>query len=140
MSSFERILTEGQAGFAGFLEAIEAYLEAQAVPSATAAQMMIVFDEVISNVFSHGRHDREPTVSVRIDVIEDSIKAEISDDGNAFDPLSRPEPDTISSVEDRELGGLGIHIVRKLMDEVVYSRADGRNRLRFFKVFPLEPR
>ena len=139
MSSFERILTDGQAGFTGLLDAIETYLEGQKVPLATAAQMMIVFDEVISNVFSYGSDDHTPSVSVKIEVGQDSIEAEIADDGNAFDPLSRPEPDTGAPVEDRELGGLGIHIVRKLMDDVIYSRADGWNRLRFFKVFPLEP-
>ena len=138
MSSFERTLTDGQAGFAGLLDTIEIYLEAQNVPPATTAQMMIVFDEVISNVFSYGGDGRAPAVSVRIDVDKDSIRAEVADDGNAFDPLARPEPDTIGSVEDRELGGLGIHIVRKLMDEVRYSRTDGRNRLRFFKVSPLD--
>lgn len=138
MSSFELTLTDGQTGFAGFLETIETYLEAQNVPPATEAQLMIAFDEVISNVFSHGGDNREPSVRVQIDVREDSVVAEIADDGNAFNPLSRPEPDTTLSAEDRALGGLGIHIVRKLMDEVVYSRKDDWNRLRFFKVFPLD--
>ena len=138
MSSFERTLTDGQAGFSGFLQGIETFLETQAIPSETAAQMMIVFDEMISNVFRHGADGQEPTVFVRIDVGEESIKAEIVDDGNPFDPLSQAEPDTIAPVEERELGGLGIHIVRKLMDEVGYARKDGRNKLRFFKVFPLD--
>ena len=138
MSSFERTLKDGQGGFAGFLEAIESYLDEQCVPSATAAQLMIVFDEVISNVFSHGADGRKPAVHVKIDVREDSVSVEIADDGTAFDPLSRPDPATDLPVEDRPLGGLGLHIVRKLMDEIVYSRKDGWNRLRFFKVFPLE--
>lgn len=138
MSSFERTLTDGQTGFVGFLETIETHLDAQCIPPATAAQLMIVFDEVISNVFTHGGDGREPAVFVQIDVREGSVVAEIADDGDAFDPLSQPEPDTTLSVEDRALGGLGIHIVRKLMDEVVYSRKDGWNTLRFFKVFPLD--
>lgn len=138
MSSFERTLTDGQTGFVGFLESIETHLDAQRVPPAIAAQLMIVFDEVISNVFSYGSDGREPAVCVQIDVRENSVVAVIADDGDAFDPLSQPEPDTTLSVEDRALGGLGIHIVRKLMDEVVYSRNEGWNRLRFFKVFPLD--
>ena len=138
MSSFERTLKDGQGGFAGFLEAIESYLDEQCVPSATVAQLMIVFDEVISNVFSHGADGRKPAVHVKIDVREDSVSVEIADDGTAFDPLSQPDPATDLPVEDRPLGGLGLHIVRKLMDDIVYSRKDGWNRLRFFKVFPLE--
>jgi serine/threonine-protein kinase RsbW len=55
----------------------------------------------------------------------------VADDGPEFDPLSAAEPDTTLGVEDRPIGGLGIALVRRLMDEVAYERRDGRNRLRF---------
>ena len=53
----------------------------------------------------------------------------VDDDGAPFDPLQAPEPDTSRPVEERPVGGLGILIVRRLMDEITYHRAGGRNRL-----------
>ncbi len=55
----------------------------------------------------------------------------VVDDGPEFDPLSAAQPDTTLGVENRPVGGLGIALVRRLMDEVAYERRDGRNRLRF---------
>ena len=54
----------------------------------------------------------------------------VSDDGPAFDPLAAAAPDTSLGVEERPIGGLGIALVRRLMDEVEYERRDGRNHLR----------
>ena len=54
----------------------------------------------------------------------------MADDGPGFDPLSAPEPDTSLGIEERPIGGLGIALVRRLMDHVEYERRDGKNRLR----------
>lgn len=54
----------------------------------------------------------------------------VVDDGPEFDPLSVPEPDRALGVEERPIGGLGMALVRRLMDEVKYERRDGKNRLR----------
>jgi serine/threonine-protein kinase RsbW len=54
----------------------------------------------------------------------------VSDDGPEFDPLAAEAPDTTLAVEDRPIGGLGIELVKRLMDEVRYERSGGRNRLR----------
>ena len=51
----------------------------------------------------------------------------VSDDGVAFNPLAVPPPDTTLPLEERELGGLGIHLVRNLTDEATYGRLGGRN-------------
>jgi serine/threonine-protein kinase RsbW len=53
----------------------------------------------------------------------------LSDDGPPFDPFGQAEPDTTLSVEDRPIGGLGIHLVRKVMDRLEYRRQDGKNIL-----------
>lgn len=136
-AEFARTLSNGRAGFPALLEAIETHLESRDVPPGTAAQLMIALDEVISNALDHGGEDHIPTVEVALDIENGSVTVEISDDGIAFDPLAAPAPDTSLSVEDREIGGLGIHLVRELMDEVAYTHEAGRNRLRFSKTFPL---
>ena len=63
--------------------------------------------------------------------------AEIIDEGEAFNPLERESPDISQGLDDRPVGGLGIHIVKQLMDDVSYQRQDGRNHLRFAKRLPL---
>jgi serine/threonine-protein kinase RsbW len=124
------------------LDAIEAHLEQNEVPPVASAQLMIAFDEIISNVLKHGGGSHIPTVDVLLDITEDgeggSVTAEVVDDGKPFDPLSMPEPDISLSVEDRQIGGLGIHLVRKLMSEVAYVYEEGRNRLRFSKIYTLD--
>lgn len=136
-AEFARTLRDGRAGFPGLLEAAEAHLEDSGVPPGAAAQLMIALDEVISNALSHGGNGAPPVVGVRVDVAAGTVTVEVSDDGGAFDPLSVPPPDTTLSVEDRPIGGLGIHFLRELMSEVSYRRENRRNCLRFSKTYPL---
>jgi len=57
--------------------------------------------------------------------------ATVSDDGKAFNPLEQSPPDIHAPLEDRKIGGLGIHLLRTLMEKVEYRRDDGRNHLTF---------
>jgi serine/threonine-protein kinase RsbW len=66
---------------------------------------------------------------VRLSAEPGEIKAEVEDDGEPFNPLEAPEPDTEKSLEERTIGGLGIHLVRKLMDRLEYKREGERNLL-----------
>jgi serine/threonine-protein kinase RsbW len=68
---------------------------------------------------------------VRIEFRNGALTATVSDDGRPFDPLSQPSPDIHAPLEDRTIGGLGIHLIRSMMDAVEYRRADGRNHLTF---------
>lgn len=135
--SFQRTLPDGRAGFPQFLEAIESHIESSGVPLPVVHKTMIVFDEVISNVLNHNTAGSEPTITVRLRIAPGEIFAEVLDDGPPFDPLSLPEPDLSLSVEDRPIGGLGIHLVRELTDSLGYSH-DGRcNRLHFSNTYRL---
>ncbi|MBP2672866.1 MAG: hypothetical protein H6Q85_2932 [candidate division NC10 bacterium] len=68
-------------------------------------------------------------IDVTIERRGDAVDMTVTDDGPAFDPLQLPEPDVTAPLEGRQPGGLGVHLVRKLMDRVEYARAGGRNRL-----------
>ena len=68
---------------------------------------------------------------MRIDIGGGFLSATVSDDGKPFDPLSLPEPDIHAPIEERKVGGLGIHLLRKLMDTVEYRRTGERNELSF---------
>jgi serine/threonine-protein kinase RsbW len=128
---FERTLSAGTPGLAGLIAEIEAWLETAGVPPAAAARMMVAFDEVLSNIAHHGGG----TLSVAIAADDHKLTATIADDGPPFDPLARDAPDTDLDVDDRAIGGLGIHLVREMMDDVAYAREKGKNRLIFSKTF-----
>jgi len=92
-------------------------------------------EEAATNVVMYAYDaPRTGTVDIEVLVLEDKVKTVLSDNGRAFDPTSAPEPDITAPGEDRPIGGLGIFLVRKLMDEVRYERRDGRNILTMIKL------
>ncbi len=91
-------------------------------------------EEILVNVINYAYRGEPGDIEVRVDFREDeSLVVEIVDRGIAFDPLSLPEPDINAPMEKRRIGGLGIFLVRKLMDEVSYRREEERNILTFIK-------
>jgi phosphoserine phosphatase RsbU/P len=90
----------------------------------------LTLEEIITNIISYGYTDsREHEIKVRLTVQPGEVKAEVEDDGQFFNPLEAPEPDTAKSLQERTIGGLGIHLVRKLMDGLEYQRQEGKNLL-----------
>lgn len=134
---FSRTLENGRDGFAALLDAIEGFLLEQYIPDKIAQRVIISCDEVISNILNHADTGGIPDVSVKVATTPENISIEIIDNGPEFDPLSVPPPDTDLPLEDRKVGGLGIYLVRELMDHVTYSRKNSENRLQFNKNFPL---
>ena len=133
-SDFSRTLSGGRADFPAVLEALEEHLAGRGAPPAAVASVMIALDEVVTNILDYGAADaRAPLVRIDARTDGDRVQVQVEDDGSAFNPMEKATPDTSLSIEDRAIGGLGIHLVRKLMDVVTYDRADGRNRLRFTK-------
>ncbi|CDO37588.1 MULTISPECIES: ATP-binding protein [Novosphingobium] len=134
---YERTLANGRAGFPAFLEDIEAYLESVDLPVDVLTKVMIAFDELVSNILEHGKQQDTPRITACLNVRHEEITVDLIDDGKPFDPLTLEAPDTSLAVEEREIGGLGIHIVRRIMDRVEYAREGECNRLRFAKKLPL---
>jgi len=98
------------------------------------ADLGVVLDEVVSNIVNYG-YGEGPARPVDVGLaLEDGVlRVEIMDQAPPFDPLARPAPDTAQSLEERPIGGLGIHIVKQLMDDVVYRREGGKNVLTLTK-------
>ena len=104
------------------------FAEAHAMPADVRRSISISLDELLANALSHGRTGRDPcSVSVGVDLDPERVTVIVTDDGMPFDPFARDAPDTSLSVEERPVGGLGIHLVGQLMDQVSYQRQDGRN-------------
>jgi anti-sigma regulatory factor (Ser/Thr protein kinase) len=96
-----------------------------------------VLEEVLANVISYGYDDAgEHEIMLRLSCTGEEITAEVEDGGRPFNPLAAAPPDTSKSLEDRPVGGLGIHLVRALMDAVEYSQQQGRNLLVMKKRIP----
>lgn len=132
-SDFSATLTDGRRGFNALIDALESHLAQAGVPPGVAAPVMIAADEVISNCADYGDAAR---IDVRVRVSDARVTMEVSDDGRPFNPLEAPPPDTSLGVDERQIGGLGIHLVKTLMDTVSYERRSGRNHLRFSKAYP----
>jgi anti-sigma regulatory factor (Ser/Thr protein kinase) len=99
--------------------------------------LSLALEEIFINVirYAHpegGKHE----ILVRLSLEQDCVIAAVEDDGAPFNPLVPSEPDTNSPLEERPIGGLGIHLVRNLMDRLEYRRIDDRNRLVMRKRVP----
>ena len=109
---------------------VDAWASEIGCPSATAFELRLVTEELLTNVINHGRSGGPaPRVELALIPRHDEIEIHFDDDGPAFDPLSLPTPDVHAPLEEREPGGLGVHLVRELMDSVSYRREKGWNRL-----------
>jgi sigma-B regulation protein RsbU (phosphoserine phosphatase) len=97
-------------------------------------EMGVVFDELLGNIINYAYTDeKEHTIGVKAEFSGNRLTVTIEDDGMPFNPLERETPDTDLPLEERQLGGLGIHLVRNLMDKVTYRRRIDRNRLTLIK-------
>jgi anti-sigma regulatory factor (Ser/Thr protein kinase) len=86
--------------------------------------------EWVTNIISYTHEDgRERWIQVRFLASPDQARIEVEDDGREFNPLKLPPVDTSAPLEQRPIGGLGIHLIRRLMDSVEYRREAGHNIL-----------
>ena len=109
-------------------ESFNAYAEGNGIPKKVNRQINLVFDELLNNIISHAyRDDNEHDIELRVELTGDRLAVTIADDGMPFNPFGLETPDTGLSLEEREIGGLGIHLVRNVMDDVVYQRKIDKN-------------
>ena len=112
--------------------AVEALGERDDSPFDLVFKINLVLEELGVNVVNHGGDASE--IEVSLAVSPDTVTVEIVDDGQPFNPLTdAPEPDLEAALEDRPIGGLGVYLVREMMDELHYTRQDGKNRLAMVK-------
>ncbi|MFZ4463385.1 MAG: ATP-binding protein [Bacteroidales bacterium] len=109
---------------------LEILSEEWELPMSISLNLNLVLEELITNTIFYGYEDQnEHFIQIEISIENQVITMRITDDGKEFNPLLMAEPDIELSVEERKIGGLGIHFVRKLMDEVTYFRSAEKNIL-----------
>jgi serine/threonine-protein kinase RsbW len=98
------------------------------VPSRALMQLQVALDEIVSNVVKYSWPDgHKHKFLVRITVLATGVALDIFDDGQPFDPRSAPEPNPPIEGQRPRPGGVGIHMIKKLVDDLSYERIDGRN-------------
>lgn len=96
----------------------------------------LLLEEWITDIMSYAFEDKaEHTILVSIVSHSKHIEIETSDEGRAFNPLTLPPPDLTSPLEERQIGGVGIYMMRRLADEIRYTRQGTRNILKIRKSF-----
>ena len=112
----------------GQLEAIDCPMKAQ-------MQIDVAIDELFGNIahYAYGGASGEAAVQFHFDADTRMISIAFVDSGTPFDPLSQEDPDVTLSAEERGIGGLGIFLVRKTMDQITYKRDNGQNVLTIYK-------
>ncbi|MCP9928348.1 ATP-binding protein [Cyanobium sp. CH-040] len=124
----------------GALHALEAWLGSEGVSDEDRGEWRLLAEEVLMNIVQHGSPP-QAAESIRIDgrFHGDGVELRVEDRGRPFDPCAAPPPDLSAPLEVRRAGGLGVHLLRSLTDEMAYAYRDGRNVLTLRKRSPAAP-
>jgi serine/threonine-protein kinase RsbW len=109
------------------VEAFEQFCRTEGLSPRAAWRFLLALDEILSNIVRHGLAGRRAAIDLTFSTDDDEVAVEIVDTAEAFNPLLAPPPDTSSPLQQRQPGGLGIALVRQLMDDVRYERRNERN-------------
>jgi anti-sigma regulatory factor (Ser/Thr protein kinase) len=106
------------------------FLTEQKVPETIINRLLLCVDELVTNIIAHAYKDKEEhAVLLECRLFDNRIELELRDDGTPFDPTQKQTPNVDIPIEDRNIGGLGIHLVTTLMDKVEYHREGDFNVL-----------
>ncbi|MCQ2448513.1 MAG: ATP-binding protein [Oscillibacter sp.] len=117
------------------MEMLESALDEANCPMATSMQICMAFEELFVNIAHYAYGTSGGTVTVKLDMSEGLTAICLMDKGIPFDPLAKEDPDVTLMAEDRQIGGLGIYLVKKTMDEVSYERKENQNIVTMKKRF-----
>jgi len=113
----------------GALASVTEILGRLDVPEKTVRELELAVDEAVTNIMLHGYTSLEGLIRLSCQRDGDMVRIRIEDEAPPFDPTEVPEPDLGGDADERPIGGLGIHFIRKMTDEIRYERTEGRNIL-----------
>ena len=131
----ERTFEAKDESIAEMLEFVERELEKADCPMKIQTAVCVAMEEVFVNIahYAYPGGEGKAKISVAVDGETNIVTFVVSDNGIPFDPLAKADPDITLSADEREVGGLGIFIIKKTMDSVSYVRENGENRLTMTK-------
>ena len=110
--------------------AVNRFLDQHTVPREAIFRVNLAIEEIVTNIIKYGYNDTDPhTITVHLALFPDTIRLQLKDDGHPFDPLQTPEPDIHVPLDQRKIGGLGLHLVRATVSRIAYRRENGANIL-----------
>lgn len=117
-------------------EDIHAWALSIKVPIKAINSVALMMDELITNVVMHGyKKNSEGEIDIHLQLIANTVAVTIRDNAPEFNPFLIAEPDTALDIDEREIGGLGIHFVRKMADHFSYRRDGNVNEVHFTKTW-----
>ena len=113
------------------LDFVNSHLSNVECPEKTRIQVDIAVEEIFVNIAHYAYNPEVGKATIRVEISEKPLTISLTfmDSGKPYDPLSRKDPDVSLSAEQRKIGGLGIYMVKKSMDEIQYSYRNGTNML-----------
>ena len=117
----------------GVAGAIEQFMREAGFSDPAILDIQLALEEAITNTIRHGYRGDPGTITLRGRVSEGLLIVEITDNAPPFNPLTMPDPDITSPLEEREVGGLGIYLIRQVTDGVSYRFEQGKNILTISK-------
>jgi len=135
MASYELCFPPQVSEIARLIDWVEACCGGEGVADQVSFRLALAIEEAATNVIGNAFADLPPphVIIVRLNITPQLLVAEIIDNGRPFDPTAVPPPDLTLPLEQRTPGGLGIHLMRSMVDRLQYRRSSGRNRLRLEK-------
>ena len=114
---------------------VDRHLETMDCSPKVSVQIDVALEELFVNIAHYAYSPGTGSATIGVEILKDpaAIAITFTDRGKPFDPLAKEDPDITLSAEERQIGGLGIYMVKKSMDEVVYEYKDGQNILRIKK-------
>ena len=116
---------------------VNAQLDAMGCPMKIQMKIAVAIDEVFSNIAQYAYPEGKGEATVLVEALENplGLSMTFADHGLHYDPLQKEDPDITLSIDERQIGGLGVLMVKKLMDDVYYEYKNGQNRLTMIKYF-----
>jgi serine/threonine-protein kinase RsbW len=132
--SMKVILPNSMGALAQLHAAVTRFCRDRAIHGDIEFKIDLALEEVFTNIVRHGYEDSRPhEIVVWINTDRDRVRIRIDDDGRPFNPLLAPAVDVGAALSERRVGGLGIHLVKRLMDQVRYKRRPDGNQLILIK-------
>ncbi len=130
-NSHEMVIVAEKDNLHKVLKFVDEHLEKIDCPMKAQMQIDVAVEEIFVNIASYAYNPEVGKATIRVEVNEDPLTVYLTfiDDGVAYDPLKKADPDVTLSAEEREIGGLGIFMVKKSMDDIQYEYRDGQNIL-----------
>jgi anti-sigma regulatory factor (Ser/Thr protein kinase) len=130
MSRAEIMIRNRRGDLTRVVDAVDAFAAENRLAVDIVSDVQVALDEVLSNIVDYGYTDgADHDIRVCLAILDGMLEATVEDDGVPFNPLESAAPDTHASLQERRIGGVGLHFIRNLMIEVSYERVGRYNRL-----------